>query len=356
MQKTKFFHYLDMFQVVALGFSFMLADQIYYFNISRPAKFMLSFFKLSSRVKEFKFGLHEVKHESGESYIPKAIENDLIGICNDIENKILRKNSFIREFGSFFDAEKIIMYFRKMCCRKIEGVIILMSVIVWYRRKSQKDQVVPVEFYVEKSPFYSVLKEFALSEYGITVRPLLPFKTIADHFYLVIGNVYILMRASVKPIIRALKKKKKSGHQSENSATPMIANLYTLNGFTFDLTKRCDFPWLLTADIPGGQLLTFFERADVPVTGEMVDAMRKRGIRNMARLKSEKFTSELPIYEVTLIYCRTAFKYMTKTIALVLKELAKLRPTSFVYLGWAMRFIRTYSLEYDFYITNNIII
>ncbi len=103
----------------------------------------------------------------------KIIGEDLNAVCKDIGEKLLKKNQFINEFGKNFDKEKVVLYFKKHLGKEIKDIVVFINVIDWYKqRKSGKLQDV-IEFTIERTPCFEVLRDFALSEYNIALNQYL---------------------------------------------------------------------------------------------------------------------------------------------------------------------------------------
>src|SRR3989304_6585447 len=94
-------------------------------------------------------------------------------------------------------------------------------------------------------------------------------KKIIRYFYLIAGNLYLSAVIFITAVAGILKHHN-SASKIKTNRIPLVASLYTLRGLTFELTKRCDFPWLLLSDIPHQQVLIYFERKDMPLTENII--------------------------------------------------------------------------------------
>lgn len=353
--KIRFFSYLGAFHLISMYFFSKSYDEIYYFDISKTCKTLLWLLRLKRFVKPFKFHLSEIRENSGESYFPRIYGKDLIDVCDAIKEEILEKNPFINAFGKMFNIEKIMVYFRKIANREISDIVVFLNVVAWYRKQLFGREPNVIEFSIEKTPFFNILREFALKKYNITLSSHFSLRKIFKFFYLLGGNLYLSTVVCIIPIINALRIFTKHSNQiASNRTSPLIASLYTLRGLTFDMTQRCDFPWLLTSNIPHEQVLIYFEREDVPPTDDMVTVLKQQGINYMAMSKNSTASKEMPVYKLTIKVTNMLFGFTARVLFLACKEILNIRFRSLVYLSEAVYFIREYSKAYDFYRTNGI--
>mgnify|MGYP001617470708 CR=1 FL=1 len=162
--KIIFFSYIDCLCLLSLLLPFKKYDEIYYFNISGAANFLLKCFKLNKYIKYFDFYLSELKDELGESYYQRIFGKDLINICDEIRDKVLKNEPFINAFGKLFNLGKIIIFFRKFVQMELNDTVIFMNAIKWYRQCNLKNTPSYIEFCIDKTLFFSLLQKFALKE------------------------------------------------------------------------------------------------------------------------------------------------------------------------------------------------
>lgn len=352
--KIKFFRYLDVFHLIQICLLSKSYDEIYYFNISPLSNILLISLGLRQFVKPFKFQLAEVKDKSGTAYFPKIYGKDLIYVCDSIEEE-LRKNAFILKFGEMFGVEKVILYFRKIANRETSDLVVYINVVAWHRLHLSEREPNAIEFAIEHTPFFETLRKFALKECGLSVTSYPSLRILFKHNYLFFGNLYLSAVVCIAPILMALRFIFRSTKQvAANRTSPVVASSYTLRGLTFDLTERCDFPWLLMSDIPYEQVLLYFERKDMPPTEDMMNLLKQRGINYMAMSSVPAASKELSVYRSTMRVTRMLLVYTARVVFLACKEILSLRFGSLAYLSWVLYFTREYSKASDFYHINGI--
>ncbi len=351
--KVRFFSYLNAFHILSICFFPQSNNKIYYFNISKTGGFLLALLGLK-QIKPFEFSLSEIKDRAGESYFPKIYGRDLINASDAIKENILDKDPFINAFGKIFGQEKILFFYRKIVGNHIKDAIVFMNVIAWYFKQLSEKKLNAAEFSIERTPFLDVLKEFALKEYGIILTSHFSLRNLFKYFYLLGGNLYLSTLVTIKSITNTLRVFNRPANQDRTNKVPLISSLYSLKGFTFDLTQRCDFPWLLTSDIPHDRVLIYFEREDMPVTDEMVTILKQQGINSMAMSKNATASKDIPVYKPSIRVAKMICIFSARVFFLICKEILNFRFRSLVYLSRALYFIREYSKAYDFYHTNGI--
>lgn len=351
--KVRFFSYLDAFQLISIHFSQDPYDEIYYFDISKIGDFLLALLGLK-QVKPFEFSLSEVKDSSGESYFPRIYGKDLIDICDAIKENILNNDPFINAFGKIFGQEKLVLFYRKIISNNLKDTVIFINVIVWYFQQVLKKKPNTVEFSIERTPFLDVLREFALKEYGIILTSHFSLRNLFKYFYLLGGNLYLSTLVCIKSIINTIRIFNRSVNQGRANRAPLISSLYSLKGFTFDLTQRCDFPWLLMSDIPHEQVLIYFERKDIPLTEDMTATLRQQKINYIAMSNGAAASKKMPVYKQTFRATKILFNLTTKVFFITCREFLNYRLSSLAYFNEALYFVREYSKAYDFYLTNGI--
>ena len=353
--KIRFFSYLDAFHIISIYFFSKSNNEIYYFNISKIGDFLLYLLRLRQQIKPFEFSLSEIKNSSGESYFPRIYGKDLINVCDAIKENILDKDPFINAFGKIFGQEKILFFYRKIVSNNIKDAVIFINVIAWYRQKILERLPEEVEFSIEKTPFFNILRDFALKEHNIALSSHFSLRKIYEYLYRLGGNLYLSAVLCIIPIFNISRKQTRYRNQvTLNKTSPLVASLYTLRGLTFDLTQRCDFPWLLMSNIPHEQVLIYFERKDMSPTDDMVAVLKQQEVNYMAMSNGAAASKRMPVYKPTLRATKMLFDFTARILFLACKEILNRRLGSLVYLSEALYFIREYSKAYDFYCSNGI--
>ncbi|MBI5402008.1 MAG: hypothetical protein HY959_01290 [Ignavibacteriae bacterium] len=352
--KVRFFSYLTAFHVISIYLSPRSYNEIYYFNISKIGDFLLGLFRRRQQIKLFEFSFSEIKDNSGENYFPRIYGKDLISVCDVIEEEIFKKNPFINTFGKMFNLEKVRLYFRKIAGREVNDIVVFINIIVWYRQQFLEGKPDEVEFSIEKTPFFDILKEFALKEHDVVLSSHFSLRKFFKYFYRFGGNLYLSTLVCIKTIIDTVRVSNGAVTQGRDNRIPLISSLYSLKGFTFDLIHRCDFPWLLMSNTPHEQVLIYFERKDAPATDDMVDILEQQRINFMAMSNGAAASKRMPVYKPSIRAAKLLFDYTVKILFLAYKEILNRRLESLVYLSEALHFIREYSKAYDFYYSNGI--
>ena len=114
--------------MIKLFFAKELFGDIFYFDISKPARILLRFVKPKKTIKPFIFNLDEVRNKSGESRVVKMLGEDLNDVCKDFELNLLDKSSFIDKFGSKFDKRKVVTYFKKRLDNDTKNIVIFIDI------------------------------------------------------------------------------------------------------------------------------------------------------------------------------------------------------------------------------------
>ena len=350
--KIKFYSYLNAFHVI-LMFIFSSYNKVYYFDISKTGKILLMLLRLEQIIKPFKFSFHQIKDNLGESYYPRIFGKNLIDVCDVIKEEILNKDSFGNIFGKKLNPKKVVLFFRKIFFNNIQDIIVFTNIIAWYRQLHEKEAGA-IEFSIEKTPHFDILKEVIFKEHNIILNSHLSLRKIFKYFYLLTGNIYLLTGDCLVSIIITLKNFSGSTSQPEINTTPLISSLYTLRGFTFELSKRSDFPWLLMSDIPYRHILIYFEREDMPLTNDMITVLEQKGISHIAMSSGATKSKKTSVYQPTLKVLKISYDLTIRVFSHIYKEILSCRFNSIAYLPEAFHFIRKYSRAYDFYRTNNI--
>ena len=350
--KIKFYSYLNAFHVI-LMFIFSSYNKVYYFDISKTGKILLMLLRLEQIIKPFKFSFHQIKDNLGESYYPGIFGKNLIDLCDVIKEEILNKDSFGNIFGKKLNPKKVVLFFRKIFFNNIQDIIVFTNIIAWYQQLHEKEAGA-IEFSIEKTPHFDILKEVIFKEHNIILNSHLSLRKIFKYFYLLTGNIYLLTGDCLVSIIITLKNFSGSTSQPEINTTPLISSLYTLRGFTFELTKRSDFPWLLMSDIPYRHILIYFEREDMPLTNDMITVLEQKGISHIAMSGYATKSKKTSVYQPTLKVLKISYNLTIRVFSHMFKEIVSCKFSSIAYLPEVFHFIRKYSRAYDFYCTNNI--
>lgn len=329
-------------------------DEIYYFDISNVAKEFLNLLGLGQHIKPFNFKLSELKSVTGESLFVRIFAQDINYIYEEIREKLCKNNPFIAQYGKKFDMEKFEAYFMKYFGRDIENIIIFLNVIDWYKKQQPDNLQAAVEFLIERNSCIKILKLFALTEYNIRLRSYISLRYFYGIIRDIFGNLYLSIASIIKPFMHYSTSYNDSRNTQDTVRNPMVATYYNPGGFTFDITKRCDFFWLLNSNIPYQQCLIYFERKDVPATDEMVNVLNSQGVKHIALSKGATATKAMPVYKPSIELTKMMVRLMLRTFFFLIKDFFVFNFKSLKCLPGILYFNRKYSNAYDFYHTMGI--
>lgn len=325
--------------------------RVYYFNSSKAAEALLNLFKVGSflsYVKFLDFALFDVKNKNKESYFPKIHAKDLIELCNLIETRIIKRDPFIISLKKIFDNEHVFTFFKKIANQDLQEIITYINVIKWHYEIVNNWQPEQVEFYIEKPRYYSILQKFAQERFNIRLVPSLPITGILRQIDKSAKNVFISLTLIIALFKDLFKKKRRE------SCPPMLGLAYLGIGASFELTGRCEFPWLLVSDIPLKQTLIYFRRKDIPVSESTIELFREKGIKHYALEKNKNSPKNLILYQPTGKAARKAIKLFFRLCLIVIKEIKGFRCKWLTYITDSWSFMLSFASAFDFYGSNNI--
>lgn len=351
--KVIFFSYIDSVCLLSHLFSFRKYDEVYYFDISKEAKTLLKYFRLNKHIKCFDFHLAELRDKNGENFIRRIYVTDLINICNKIKDEVLEVNPFINVFSNLFNHEKIMLFFRKVIMMELRNIIVFINVINWYRQNHLEDDSIGIEFSIGRTLFFDSLKKFAMQEYNIRLFPNFSLRQKIKNLGSVLRNLAILFATFFSSIINSFNIFNKSDAK-KNASVPKIGIAYRYYGITFDLVRRCDFPWLLMSDIPLRQALIYFDIKN-SATQDLINILKtKSEINYMAANRESAAFKNIPIYRPTSKAAKEILRILKRIFPYMLREILALRFSLLFYIDKMSSFINQYSKSYDFYHTHNI--
>ena len=347
--KVKFISYLEVFQIIKILCSGRIFDEIFYFNISKPARILLRFLKPKKDIKPFTFNLDEIRTESGENITVRIFGEDSNNVCRDLELNRIIKNPFVKKFGDKFNRKKVIYYFKRRHGREMRDVVVFVNVVDWYLNRNGEKLKPPIEFSIERAFSFEVLKDFASREYNISLTSYTSFRNVLRFAHSLFGNLYLSAVAIMIPIFHSIRSPHGSQGQRKGNDIPVLATQYQPGGLRFDLTRRCSFFWLLKSKIPHKQVLICFERTEIPVTDDMNSVLRKNGLKAIAMSKGATSTNKVPVYKPSMTLTQMLARLTGSIILQIFKDLLYFRLESLWYLAGAFYFAREYAKAYDFY-------
>lgn len=347
-----FISHLNIFCLFSLLLSCRGADEIFYFGISFMARTLLRYFKVAKNIKHYDFNISELRGDNGESSIKNIFGEDLLDLCDRIRKGLPQESRFVNAMGELFGREKISVFFMKTAAFGLKETVIFMNVIKWHKQKHFKNKTITIEFFVDRPHFFEEIKKFAFERYGLN---LIPDFSLWAQLRIFRSNLMVLTNTVLSSAVNGFKLRG-NAVSDRTKSRPRIGAAYRYYGATFDLTKRCDFPWLLKSDIPDAQVLVYFQdkHKRVPTAEDLVNITGRKDISFVATFKDKSIAKHMPIYRPTLTAAKEALRVSAKMFPFALKELLALRCSGLYYIGEALYFINQYARSFDFYLSNNI--
>lgn len=352
--KVKFYQHMTALEIARLWLFSEAQNQFYYFSISKTAKMMIDLLHLEKQFICSDVHLFDLRNVSGESYYPEIIQNDLINLSERIQKQITTTDGFVKDFVAHFDQNKMMLFLRKIVYRDILDLIFYLKIIHYSQETNRVKESGRIEFIVNEIRLSDIVKNYAITEYNILLINRHSLKSLLGFLYRFFGYLSLSILTCLKPFINARTWLKKPSADSCVNPAPVVSVLYTLGGVTFGRTKRCDFPWLLTTNVPHHQILMYFERKDMPVTDEMFEVLRQKEIKCIAMSAGASKSKNIEVNELRREAARTMWGFINKLVPLAFKELVNGRFRSLAYFPELLNFTREYSEAYDFYLRNRI--
>lgn len=358
MKKIRFYYHFGVCQV--LGIIKKDYSEIYYFNISKLAKFFLSILGLSKKVRIFDFILAEVRDEQGESYCTRIFSKHTISICNEIRDSALKNDKFLCLFAKVFDQDKIFTYMTKYVQEEIRDMVIFCNVINWHMLKHKQFFKNDVVFFVPSSPYAHILRQFALKECNVSLVFCRSMGGVWSLVWSLVKNmgkffISIIEPLGPKSLISQISKCHRPTHQK-----PMVGISYAGFGITFSKTERCEFPWLLESQIPYDQVYLYFRRDRIPIQDEALRLLSEKGISytsfSYSFRNKKAFTRQVGEYQATPRVTRILLFCGLRSLYFWLRACIAGQCPSFRYLNVMLKFVIRYARAYDFYCAKNIAI
>lgn len=321
-------------------------NKVFYIDASRFAKYLLSGLKLK-RVGRFDFKSSDLCEKNGECSLPRIFGEELIALSNEVQENILKDAGFIKKFGNIFDFRKMLYFFRKNAGIELRSTVTFMKAIEYFRCQEPDMCSLPVDFYIQHTPFFSAIKRFAALKYDINLRKSPSLSRQLRYLAGIIRSIFY----SAALCLESLRPQK----NKERNSPPKIGSAYRYYGIAFDSAQRCDFPWLLNSGIPYENVMIYFDNIQDPVTDTAADKLGKHpSLHYGAKYKPASASKKVKPHKLSLSAAVMICRYTFKALAIGLGEFFALGPDIFYYLDKAQRFINEYAISYDFYRCNNI--
>ncbi len=321
---------------------------IFYFNATVFAQVLIEKVGIFGIVKRFDFELPELRDPIEGHLIPRVFGRDVVDLCDLVESDFLVHSKFISVWGSHFcDPKKAVYYFRKCSIPEIEQQSVYLNVINWYKNAHIYNNCEYV-LYIDGANFPNQLRDFALMRYSIHVKNKWSLKKFLRDLVKLLFSLFSIFKSVVAAFLTQFGKKK------TQAPIPSMSGTFTLRGFSFDPSRRSDFPWLLTDILKDQRVLLCFDRRDVKVTGAMAEELRDRGIVPIAMSPKAAGDASIPVFRTGWINLFVQTRNCLWIFWCSLYALITFKPVSVQLISWAFSFVNEYSFFSDFYGKNNI--
>ncbi|MFH0771698.1 MAG: hypothetical protein V1933_03675 [Candidatus Omnitrophota bacterium] len=350
-----FIEHLTVFRLFSLFLSRKTNEEIFYFDASFFAKTFLKFFKPFKRVKPYDFNISELRDENNESLSKKIFREDLFEICDGIRIRLDEKSRFFNAMGKMFDREKISIFYAKIAAFELIEKVTFINVISRHRQINCSDKSATIEFFAQKTPLFEELKARAYEKHELNLIPVFSLRPMFKISGMFLKNSMILIGTVLLSAASSFKARS-AGVLDKTESKPKIAAAYRYYGVTFELNRRCDFPWLVKFGIPLEQALIYFEdkHKRFPAEEDLLNIKGLKSINFISTFKKGGIEKHMPVYEPTLTTARQALRVSMKLFLPALKEIFMLGFSGLYRAGKVLYFINQYSKAYDFYVYNNI--
>lgn len=351
---------LSLSSLLGIVFSRKEQSRIYYFNKSSWADcsvdLLIKLNLLKDRPLLMDFRLADIRDDTGESQWV-SIYRDVSTICAEISDKEFAQSSFLKKTGRCFEPRKLLLFFEKTVSTIVNDKVIFLHAAHWHAKQSPDAAAGPMLFFIEKDIWSKYIAAYA-SRIGITV---VEYRSLLKSYTSEYGARFLtVLKAKLRSVGRRSGNKRQSRDTNElffqpfSSNVPRIAAWYAGRTVTFDPKKRSDFFWLIQSDIPREQVLVYFDRQDIPATGDMADTLRRERIPFTALSAQAKDSDKVPVWRPGGISAGKRKTLLRKLFTEFFFHIAGLRAVSFFYITNMIVFIQSYSYWYDFFKTNNI--
>lgn len=351
---------LSFFSLYKFVFYAKEVSQIYYFNVSPGIKIFVELFTnlglIKSQPQEVEFTLSDIKDKDGGSLYAR-IFHDIDTICRKIKEDELRKKRIIQVFGSHFNINKILLFFEKVIGEEIKGQIIYYHAALCHAEAKNGHNTADIICLAQKSHWSKYLSEYGeklniktYSYLAVIVPDILKYLTLVKKSCISVAQSLVFRMKQKIQEKESVLKSQLNKNKNENK----ISSMYTAKPVTFNMKNRSDFFWFLGGDIPGANILIYFEKTHIPATQEMVSAMNTKGLKKIALSQKATITNEVPIWVPGSIARKERKVYFKLLFHTYLKQAIKMDAIPFVYVIYMTYFILKYAWWYDFFKSNNI--
>lgn len=342
---NKIYYYFSIFDLVYSVLSGKTRNtEIFYYTISKIAYFLISLFGFRDRIKPFKFRLYDLKDEYNCSIFPKILGDDITSLCDGVLNKTLFNEPFVASFGKLFNPKNTALYLKKIAADELyETAIFLNAAGISSKSQNSKTEVI-----LNDNLYFDVLKIYFENEYRtLTIKSVIHIYSFFRTITLTIKSTSLLFYIMIKSLKSIFKR------NNSSDSSPKISVL-SGSGVTFNLTERCNFPFLLTSEVNLNDVILFFRRKDAPVTSKQMDLLKNKGIGFFTMYSNKDNSGVSTEFIPASGIIKQIFPKMLKIAAMMLKDTLNLRIKSIFLWPKALNYLFVYSRAYDYYKTNSI--
>jgi hypothetical protein len=351
--------------LVKVGLKSRECKEIRYFNsTSLLGRTCIGFLKacglFSTELRKIEYFLGELRDDEGKALFYNYYHLDINRLCDDIIHHELENNPFLQKLcGCFTDRDRLLIYLKKQVFNDILEKGIHVNVVA-DQIKGIGEVIADYRFLylVEFDTWNSQLGEYAGSKGGhLLSYPRLPNLKWRELIKLPALSLKFSPRVLVAELRGYCKRLLSKGGSPEGatcSAKPCLSIAYTGRGVSDDPADRNDFFWWWTTDISPNNILLYFIRADLPLTAEMAQSLRAKGIHFIVAYHRATSVPDVPMWQATWDFYKVSSGLGAKIGKLLLGNMVHCGWRVFAYMRYLSVLIFEYSYWFDFFKTNEI--
>ncbi|MBI4825104.1 MAG: hypothetical protein HY807_01590 [Nitrospirae bacterium] len=328
-------------------------SRVFYFNAfprtAAIASVLTKIGLLRSEPEKMDFPLADVRDEDGGSRY-MGILGEITEICESIGRKELDSNRIISGFEKQFDREAVTLFFKKIIAEEIMETAIFINMALSHSG-SALSEAGRATFLLKKNLWSGYLQDYAAG-FGLNTGAYRSISFPLQKKYLdtAVKKLSVLLKVfkpnKARPARQGIKRAEKK--------SMLIASSYTGRQVVFDLKRRSEFFWMLRSDIPHERVLTYFEKTHLPATQDIVDSLKKEGLKFISLSKEAATSKEASVWSSTP-EAKKNINHLTRSlIASYLHALARMEIIPLFYLNKMGYFIYKYSYWHDLFRANKV--
>jgi hypothetical protein len=341
----------------ALSCSRTRYSDIYFFGITSTAQraidWLVKLKVLRSRPCAAGFSLADMRDEKGECQFV-VITEDATALCREISAREFSGSRTLQRMAQGLDLRKVVLFFEKALFEQIKMQVVYLHAARWHARTVKEAGEAKLFLLMEKSPWPRSLSYYAASRKVSVIA----YRTLMTHSTReTLARVVSLIGSNIGSLSGLLKRRPQKGSAKQTQDAPqrqpernaLIASWYTGRTVTFDLRHRSDLFWLLKSPIPREQVLVYFDRADLPVTGEMADILSKEQVRSIALSGPARTSPAVPVWSRGPAFAQTLRSQVLRVAREALRGVLTFHPVRWFLISNMLIFAWYFSYWYDFF-------